>query len=158
MADAKQLVDLLTKGTITLGSVESFTGGLFGKTITDVAGASKVYKGGIITYGVELKKELLGLSDAFIEKYGVVSPAVAERLAINGLKVLKVDACVSFTGNAGPSVCEDGTSVGETYMAIAYGGQVRSIPLRLDNISREEVRKKSVDAIIDALTSILAKR
>ena len=48
----------------TLGSVESFTGGLFAETITSVSGASHFYKGGLVTYASEEKNRLLGISTA----------------------------------------------------------------------------------------------
>ena len=63
MSNAKQLIDLLAKKGLTLGSVESFTGGLFAKTITDVSGASQVFKGSLVTYSKELKIKLLGMDE-----------------------------------------------------------------------------------------------
>lgn len=55
MTQNEELVKELTKHNLTIGSIESYTGGLFGKEITDVPGASKVYKGGIIVYTIEEK-------------------------------------------------------------------------------------------------------
>lgn len=157
MNNAVKLVDLLTKEKLTIGSVESFTGGLFGKTITDVSGASEVYKGGIVCYSDEMKEKFIGVNPETIKEYGVVSWAVAQEMAIKGLEVLGVDICVSFTGNAGPSVCSEGTDVGECYMGIAYNGQVWQIPLRLPDLDREQIRQVCVDSIINAVCSILSR-
>ena len=90
----------------TLGSVESFTGGLFAKEITSVSGASHFFKGALVTYATEEKNRLLGISYKDIDEFGVVSKEVAAQMASNGKKLLNVDYCVSFTGNAGPSAME----------------------------------------------------
>ena len=104
---------------MTLGSVESFTGGLFASSITSVGGASKVFKGSYITYATEEKIKLLQIPENIIQQFGVVSKEVAYYMANNGRQLLNVDVCVSFTGNAGPSVMEN-KEVGEVYLAISY--------------------------------------
>ena len=152
MSNASQLVDVLTRKGLTIGSVESFTGGLFAKTITDVSGASNCFKGSLVTYSEELKIKLLGMSKEFIDTNGIVSWGVAKEMAIKGQKVLGVDICVSFTGNAGPNVLPGEAGVGEVYMAILYKGQVWPIPLKLE-VEREKVRELSVDSVINALLS-----
>ena len=154
MNSAQMLVERLTEKNLTIGSVESFTGGLFAKTITDVSGASKTFKGTLVTYTKELKEKLLGIPAEFIEEHGVVSYEVCQQMAIKGQKVLGVDICVAFTGNAGPEVDESGTTVGEIYMAIVYKGQVWPIPLHLE-LGREENREYSVQAAINAILSII---
>ena len=88
---------------LSLGSIESFTGGLFAATITKIPGASNFFKGSIVTYATEEKERLLGISHIDVEKYGVVSKEIAEQMAVYGRDLLDVDVCVSFTGNAGPS-------------------------------------------------------
>ncbi|HBP44235.1 MAG TPA: hypothetical protein DEA28_01670 [Firmicutes bacterium] len=156
MNNAEQLVDVLTRKGLTLGSVESFTGGLFAKKITDVSGASKCFVGALVTYSTELKIKLLGIDKDFIEDNGVVSWGVAQQMAIKGKKVLGTDICVSFTGNAGPNVCPGEASVGEVYMGIFYDNKIWAIPLKLD-YDREKVREVAVNSVIDALLSIIGK-
>ena len=102
----------------TLGSVESFTGGLFAREITSVPGASKFYKGGLVTYATEEKVALLGIPQKDVDQYGVVSKEIALQMAELGRKKLNVEYCVSFTGNAGPSAME-GKPVGEIYIGIS---------------------------------------
>ena len=103
---------------LTLGSVESFTGGLFAREITSVPGASKFYKGGLVTYATEEKVALLGIPQKDVDQYGVVSKEIALQMAELGRKKLNVDYCVSFTGNAGPSAME-GKPVGEIYIGVS---------------------------------------
>lgn len=147
MNNVEQLIDVLAKKGLTLGSVESFTGGLFAKTITDVSGASKVFKGALVTYSKDLKVKLLGMDEEFIDDNGLVSWGVAQQMALQGQKVLGVDVCVSFTGNAGPDVLPGEAGVGETYMAIVYNKRIWAIPLKLE-LEREKVREAAVNAII----------
>ena len=64
------------------------------------------------------------------------------------------DVTISFTGNAGPDVCQDGTAVGEVYMSIVYKGQAWPIPLKLE-MTREELRKYCVETAISAISSII---
>lgn len=156
MNNVEQLIDVLAKKGLTLGSVESFTGGLFAKTITDVSGSSKVFKGALVTYSKELKIKLLGMDEEFINDNGLVSWGVAQDMAIKGQKILGVDVCVSFTGNAGPETLPGEAGVGETYMAIVYNKKVWAIPLKLE-LEREKVREVAVSSIINALISILGK-
>ena len=87
--EAKKLVDLLSKKKLTIGSVESLTAGLFIATLANVPGASKVVRGGIITYQTGLKTSLLGIKKETIKKYGVVSKEVATLMAKEGSKILK---------------------------------------------------------------------
>ena len=96
----------------TLGSIESFTGGAFAAAITSIPGASKYYKGSVITYASELK-EKIGVDISG----GVINEKVAKEMALKGKEFLGVDNCVSFTGNAGPIPMED-KPVGLVYIGI----------------------------------------
>lgn len=96
------LKKLEAKG-LSLGSVESLTGGLFASTVCEVPGASKVFKGAIVTYANSVKEHLVDVMEETIQTYGVVSEQVAEEMALGGARNLDVDVCVSFTGNAGPT-------------------------------------------------------
>ena len=96
----------------TLGSVESFTGGLFAERITSQKNASLFFKGSLVTYSGEIKK-IFGIP---INK-GVINKNVALSMAKVGKKILNVDVCVAFTGNAGPKALEN-KPVGLVYIAI----------------------------------------
>ena len=154
MNKAAQLVEVLTRKELTIGSVESFTGGLFAKVITDVSGASKCFKGSLVTYSKESKVNLLGIDADFIDTYGMVSSGVSQQMAIKGRKVLGTDICVSFTGNAGPEVCEGEAQVGECYMSIVYNKKIWTYPLKVE-AERTAVREVAVGTVIDTILSIL---
>ncbi len=137
----------------TLGSVESFTGGLFAKEITSISGASHFFKGALVTYATEEKNRLLGISYKDIDEFGVVSKEVAAQMASNGKKLLNVDYCVSFTGNAGPTAME-GKPVGEVHIGIAFldTAQVHSYTLEG---SREEIQNKAINIAFELLETLI---
>ena len=137
----------------TLGSVESFTGGLFAKEITSVSGASHFFKGALVTYATEEKNRLLGISYKDIDEFGVVSKEVAAQMASNGKKLLNVDYCVSFTGNAGPSAME-GKPVGEIHIGIAFLDTAQVHSYQLDG-TREEIQNKAIDIAFELLETLI---
>ena len=141
---------------LTLGSVESFTGGLFAKEITSVPGASHFYKGGLVTYATEEKNRLLQIPYEDIDQYGVVSEQIAEAMAKEGQKLLNVDVCISFTGNAGPSAME-GKPVGEVYIGLAYFDKVEVYPFLLKG-DRETIQKEGVNNALTILEKKISKK
>ena len=152
---ARELLATLEARGLTLASVESLTGGMFGSVITSVPGASKVYRGGAITYSWQLKEEL-GVRDETIERVGVVSQEVAAEMAISGSKRFEADITVSCTGNAGPDVEKGGKAVGCVYLGLVYKGSAWTIPLQLGG-DREEIRSATVDAMIAFVVSLFPK-
>lgn len=130
----EKLLKALQEKGLTLGSVESITGGLFASKVTSIPGASKVFKGALITYTAEEKNRLAKVSKETIEEYGVVSPEVAIEMAEGGRRALNVDICVSVTGNAGPTCEPGGKPVGEVHIAVATkdGTITRQISLKGD--------------------------
>lgn len=150
----KSLIELLENKHLTIGSVESITGGSFAATLTDVPGASKVYKGSIISYAIEEKINLVGVKKDSIDKYGVVSKQVAEEMAINGKEKLNVDICVSFTGNAGPSTEPGGEPVGAIYAAVAFKNTVISKKFLFSGM-RIEIKNNAVLALRDFIENII---
>ncbi|HEU4706690.1 MAG TPA: competence/damage-inducible protein A [Solirubrobacterales bacterium] len=85
-----------------LGLAESCSGGLLAGRITDLAGASEYFAGGVVAYSNEAKAALLGVDAGLIEAKGAVSPEVAEAMAIGALERFDADVAVSVTGIAGP--------------------------------------------------------
>ena len=143
----EEINTLFREKGLTLGSVESFTGGLFAREITSVPGASKFYKGGLVAYATEEKVALLGIPQKDVDQFGVVSKEIALQMAELGRKKLNVDYCVSFTGNAGPSAME-GKPVGEIYIGISNNEKTEAFGYQLEG-ERSKIRE---DAIILAFT------
>ena len=155
MINCQEINKLFRDKGLTLGSVESFTGGLFAREITLVPGASKFYKGGLVTYATEEKVRLLNIPQSLVDQYGVVSKEVAYAMADLGRKVLAVDCCVSFTGNAGPEAMEN-KPVGEVYLALATPEKVEAFGYQLEG-TREEIQKNAISLAFTLLKKYLEK-
>ena len=123
MASLEQEIgNLLRQKGLTLGAVESATGGLISHLITNVSGSSDYYKGSITAYSNEIKIKVVGVKADTINKYGAVSHQVAEEMAEGGRRVLASDICLADTGIAGPTGATPGKPVGLFYIGLSHRG------------------------------------
>ncbi|MEI6855650.1 MAG: competence/damage-inducible protein A, partial [Acidimicrobiaceae bacterium] len=134
---------LLDKG-LTLGVAESVTGGLIASRLVNVIGASKWFRGGVVSYASEVKFDVLGVPVG-----PVVSPEAAEAMAIGAAKLLGSDVGLSVTGVAGPEE-QDGHPAGTVFVGIAIGDNVSHVALRLPG-DRPRIRAYSAISALDAL-------
>lgn len=135
------LVKKLKEKRLTLITVESCTGGLIGKKITDVSGASEVYEGGLITYSNEMKKALCGVKEETLAEFGAVSKGTAIEMAEGARKAHNCDIAVSVTGVAGPS-CSEEKPVGLVYIGVS--AKEESYAKRFNfNGNREKIREQT---------------
>jgi nicotinamide-nucleotide amidase len=111
---------LLKSKGLTLGAVESATGGLISHLITNVPGSSDYFKGSVISYANETKTDVISVKSGTLKKYGAVSSQVAEQMAAGGRSLLKVDICIADTGIAGPGGATPGKKVGLFYLGLAH--------------------------------------
>ena len=155
MTLAEQVSNAFKERGLTLGSAESFTGGLFAHIITSISGASKFYKGGYVTYATEEKINVIQVPIEIIAKHGVVSKEVAYYMANNSRQLLHTDYCVSFTGNAGPDAME-GKPVGEVHMCIASAQNAQVYSLMLKG-TRREIQDQAIEYVLKNLLSIITK-
>jgi len=103
----------------TLAVAESCTGGLVAGALTEIAGSSRVFDRGFVTYSNEAKQELLGVSSDLIETFGAVSVAVAWAMAQGALRHSRADVAVAITGVAGPDGGTEQKPVGTVVFAVA---------------------------------------
>lgn len=136
----------------TLVTAESLTGGMIGSVLTSVPGASKVFKGGIISYCDEVKREVLGVPGKILENCGAVSAETAGHMACGARKLLKADYAVAVTGLAGPDGDEFGHEVGTVFIGFESQSTALVKEFRFYG-DREAVRRQTVKA---ALQLILA--
>ncbi|WP_040205053.1 competence/damage-inducible protein A [Neobacillus jeddahensis] len=138
-----ELSRTLKDGQLTITAAESLTGGLFQQHLTSIAGASSVFKGGIVCYSNEVKQQVAQVKQETLEKYGAVSEQCATELAENTARIFATDIGISFTGVAGPDEVE-GKPVGTVYIGIAVKGR----PTMVEKISlagtREANRNRAV--------------
>ena len=131
----------------TLVTAESLTGGGIGALLTAVPGASKVYKGGIISYTDEVKREVLGVPAQDLLHSGAVSAPVAKAMASGARALLKADVAVSVTGLAGPDGDEFGNPVGTVFIGYA-DERVNTAAEYHFTGDREAVRKQTIQAAL----------
>lgn len=141
---------LLIKNNMTLAVAESCTGGLLSKRITDLAGASAYYLGGICSYSNEVKMNLLGVRRETLEKYGAVSEQTAEQMARGICKRLGSDVGVGITGIAGPDGGTEEKPVGLVYISVCINGKV--ITRKTNNgYGRDRVRNHAASLALDMI-------
>lgn len=126
MSLEQEIGDLLRQKGLTLGVVESATGGLVSHRITNVPGSSDYYKGSVTAYSNEVKSVVVGVSEDTLIQYGAVSPQVAEELAEGGKMLLGADICLADTGIAGPGGATVGKPVGLFYIGLSHGERTYS--------------------------------
>lgn len=105
----------------SIGTAESCTGGLVAHLITEVAGSSDYFRGGLLTYADDVKVGLADVPTATLAAHGAVSAQVAVAMAHGARQRLGVDIAVAITGVAGPGGGTEAKPVGLTYLAIADG-------------------------------------
>jgi nicotinamide-nucleotide amidase len=116
----QEVGSLLSQKGLTLGIVESATGGLISHLITNTPGSSDYYKGSVTAYSNEVKIKVIGVKEATINQYGAVSHQVAEEMAQGGRQVLVADICLADTGIAGPTGATTEKPVGLFYIGLSH--------------------------------------
>lgn len=110
---------LLREKKMTIGTVESCTGGSLAQTLVSVPGASDYFQGSFLTYTNELKNRLVDVSKHDLDTVGAVSREVVEQMAKNGREKLGVDVCISTSGVAGPDGGTEELPVGTIWIGIS---------------------------------------
>jgi len=142
---------LLAERGLTLGLAESVTGGYIAERITDVPGASQVFRGSIVSYAGDVKRDVLGVPHG-----PVVSDEAAVAMAEGARRVLGADVGLAVTGVAGPE-SQDGHRPGTVFVGWAIGDDVDSIMLKLPG-DRIRVRQFTVISALDLLRRKLLGR
>ncbi|MGE0880120.1 MAG: competence/damage-inducible protein A [Acidimicrobiia bacterium] len=143
------VLDLLRKRGLTLAVAESVTGGLVAKRLTDVAGASDVFRGGVVSYASEVKFDVLDVPEG-----PVVTAEAAAAMAIGVRRVMKADVGVSLTGVAGPAQ-QDNRPVGTLFVGLSIGDNApMTTEFRLPGL-RDVMRELSVISALNFLRSQL---
>jgi len=138
------VLDLLASRGLTLGCAESVTGGLISSRLTDVAGASQVFRGSVVSYASEVKHDVLGVPAG-----PVVSDEAAMAMAEGACRVLGCDVAVSVTGVAGPDT-QEGMPVGTVFMGLCLDGQADATMIRLPG-DRARIRQFATISVLDWL-------
>ena len=147
---AQEIVEVAASKAVKVGTAESLTGGLIGKAITAIPGASDIYAGGIVSYTNPIKQKLLGVPEEILDSVGAVSEECAISMAQGARKALGCDIAVSVTGIAGPTGAEPGKPVGTVWIGIA-DEQGAFAQLRNFEGERGAIRVQTAIAALEAL-------
>ena len=128
---------MLKNTSKTIATAESITGGLLGKRLTDRAGSSEYFAGGVISYSGESKIKLLGVPRELLATRGAVDSKVAELMAQGVRELLAADIGLAVTGYAGPEA--DGNNVGLVFGGLAGEGRQYSVRWNLTG-DRKRIR------------------
>src|SRR5471030_2444187 len=155
---AERVLTSCRKRKLKVVTAESCTGGLVVAALTAIAGSSDVVDRGFVTYSNEAKHEMLGVGRDTLDKHGAVSEPVARAMARGALTHSLSDISVSVTGVAGPGGGSADKPVGLVHFAAASrNGALTHQEMRYGDISRAEVRHKSVLQALAMLKELAAK-
>ncbi|MCO5143819.1 MAG: CinA family nicotinamide mononucleotide deamidase-related protein [Oligoflexia bacterium] len=118
---------LLHKYKLRIALAESCTGGLLGKMLTDLSGASAFLEGGIICYDNKVKEKILRVSSKTLEQYGAVSKQCVEEMAKNARELFSVDYALAVSGISGPTGATKEKPIGTTHVAIAGNARLNTV-------------------------------
>ncbi len=138
------VLGLLAERGLTLGCAESVTGGLIAARLTDIPGASTVFRGSVVSYASEVKHDVLGVPEG-----PVVSDEAAAAMAEGACRVLGCDVAVAVTGVAGPDT-QEGAPVGTVYLGLCIDGEPDSTMVRLPG-DRARIRQFATISVLDWL-------
>ena len=152
----EQIAARLTARGWTLGTAESCTGGLIGDEITNRAGSSAYYMGGVVSYGNRIKRDVLGVSNETLKTHGAVSEECTLEMARGVRRTFGVDVGVSATGIAGPGHDGSNKPVGLAYIGIStpLGEAVRRDVWTHDRVGN---KRATADAALKFLLEQLNK-
>ena len=150
---ASAVVKKLGKKKATLSVAESITGGGLAAAITEVAGSSKVFLGGVIAYVDDVKIDQLKVDAKSLKKFTAVSEEVAKEMAIGVRKKFNSDYAIATTGVAGPGAAY-GQRAGTVWVAIASKKEVFAIALSLSG-SRDLIRHATIESALASFERIL---
>ena len=151
------LHDLLISKNLTISTAESCTGGELSHLITSVSGSSQYFLGGICTYQIQKKTEILGVSEDLIKEKTVVSEEVAQAMSLGCQKLFKTDIALSTTGVAGPNSDEFESEVGTVFYSIRVHNFEKTFKLYLPHLERKDFMNFVSMKVLQDLIEILVK-
>ena len=149
----EELVALLSARGLTFATAESCTGGLIPKKITDVAGCSSVFLGGVVSYANSVKQNVLGVSSETLVTVGPFSPETAKQMAEGVRSLTGADAAVATTGVAGPGGTAD-KPAGLVYISASFRGKTVVTENHFEG-TRSDVREKAANKALEMAIELI---
>jgi PncC family amidohydrolase len=141
----------------TVCTAESCTGGLVGAWLTEVAGSSDYFRGGVIAYSNEAKVALLGVSPGTLAAHGAVSAQTVREMAAGALRAFGCDLSVAVSGVAGPGGGTPEKPVGTVFVCLYNGVSFRVEACRFEG-TRAAVRRASAWKALEMISEALEAR
>jgi nicotinamide-nucleotide amidase len=155
---AEVVVHLLHRKKAHIATAESCTGGLLSAKLTEVAGLSEVFPGGIISYANEVKKSELGVSAEILKRHGAVSKETAIAMAEGIREKFNTRFALSITGIAGPDGGSKLKPVGTVWIALAEKNKETTARVFQLGKERNIVRERSADSALEMLRRRLLEK
>ncbi|WP_048438393.1 CinA family protein [Caenimonas sp. SL110] len=154
--DVQRLAEVLLEREWMLATAESCTGGMIAAACTDLAGSSRWFERGFVTYSNEAKTESLGVDASLIASNGAVSEVVARAMAFGAVRNSRAKVSVAVTGVAGPTGGSKDKPVGTVWFGFMIDGRLDSETRRFDG-DRAAVRRATVEHAVEGLISRVAQ-
>ena len=148
------VVENLKAAGLSVTTAESCTGGMIATALTEVPGASQVFRYGWVTYCNEAKERLLNVPSELIEEHTVVSDPVVAAMATAVMRQSGSDIAIAVSGNAGPTAAEGEPPVGTVCIALARRGAARPVhteTLHLPGMTRRQFREKVTAKVLQLI-------
>lgn len=144
---AQCVVKLLTRHGFTVATAESCTGGMIAAAITDVAGASRVFGTGVVSYSNACKQAQLQVEETTLRQYGAVSEETARQMAVGVWRMADATVGVSVTGEAGPVAAEN-HPVGTVFIGLADKKRTWVEEWHLEGADRASIRRQAAQQVL----------
>ncbi|MCK5862404.1 MAG: CinA family protein [Candidatus Hydrogenedentes bacterium] len=148
----KRCIDLASN----IAVAESCSGGLIAHRITNVPGASTIFKGSVVVYANEVKMHVLGVPEDVLAAYGAVSEAVALAMAQGVRHRMQADFSTAVTGIAGPGGGTDEKPVGTVYIATASPSEAHACLYHFSG-DRSEIKVQTSETAMISLLKLLER-
>lgn len=162
MSAAEEIIEALMARGASVATAESLTGGLVCAELTSVPGSSAVVLGGVVSYAVEVKADVLGVDTELLARQGAVDPAVAVQMAVGVRRLLGSDFALATTGSAGPEPDPGGQATGPVppghgFVAVVGPGLEVVTGFACEGQDRTGVRRHAVVSALVLLGRALAE-
>jgi PncC family amidohydrolase len=153
---SKKAGNILAKRRMTLAVAESCTAGMIGVAITDVSGSSRYFPGGVIAYDNRIKRSILKVTRATLDRHGAVSGQTVAAMARGVTRLFKTDCAIAVSGVAGPDGGTKEKPVGLVYIAVMVRKIVKTFVYRFSG-TRAGIRRLTVEESLRQLIRLLQK-
>ena len=151
---SQKIVKLLSKKKLKISFAESCTGGLLSSSITSIAGSSKVFTLGLVTYSNQAKIKVLKVPKKIITKYGAVSYETCLTMVKNINKIAKTNISLSITGIAGPKGGTKLKPVGLVYIGIKKSNKILIKKYLFKHKKRNFIQRATVNKALNLILKL----